>query len=72
MHSSEKIMGCILGGAIGDCMGGPYEGRNPPFQIYCDHKWKLSDDTLLTLATCEAISNQGCIDPAAIADFFTS
>jgi ADP-ribosyl-[dinitrogen reductase] hydrolase len=72
MHSSEKIMGCILGGAIGDCMGGPYEGRNPPFQIYFDHKWKLSDDTLLTLATCEAISNQGRIDPAAIADFFTS
>lgn len=72
MLSSEKISGCILGGAIGDCLGGPYEGRYPPFDVKPSHKWRLSDDTLLTLATCEAISKQGRVNPAAIAESFST
>lgn len=72
MQKSEKIIGCILGGAIGDCLGGPYEGRTPPFTVDHRHKWRLSDDTLMTLATCEAISKQGRVDPAVIASFFRS
>src|SRR4030095_3184612 len=71
MQSPKKIIGCILGGAIGDCLGGPFEGRNPPFKLNYQHNWRLSDDTLMTLATCEAISKQKRIDPAAIADVFT-
>jgi ADP-ribosylglycohydrolase len=26
MNLHDKIRGCLLGGAIGDCLGGPYEG----------------------------------------------
>lgn len=51
----DRVLGCLLGGAIGDAIGGPYENRRPPFSVAIDHEWRLSDDTQLTLATCEAI-----------------
>ena len=51
----DKVIGCILGGAIGDAMGGPYEGRQGPFNVSPGILGPLSDDTQLTLATCEAI-----------------
>ena len=65
--SHRRIMGCIVGGAIGDAMGGPYEGRSPPFAVDQQAPWILSDDTQLTLATCEAIAETGQVDPQAIA-----
>jgi ADP-ribosylglycohydrolase len=56
----DQILGCILGGAIGDALGGPYEGKRPPIEISDNDEWgRLSDDTQLTLATCEAISSRG-------------
>ena len=67
MNRTDPILGCIVGGAIGDAMGGPYEGRMPSFQIDYDADWRLSDDTQLTLATCEAITKAGCVNPAVIA-----
>ncbi len=70
MNKAEKIIGCILGGAIGDCIGGPYEGAAKPVAIDYQHEWKISDDTQMTLATCEAISINGKVDPAAIASTF--
>ncbi len=66
----QRISGCILGGAIGDCLGGPYEGQPPPVKIDVHQRGRISDDTQLTLATCEAISERGCIDPAGIAARF--
>lgn len=64
----DKIMGCLLGGAIGDACGGAHEGQAPPVAITEADEWRLSDDTQLTLATCEAIiENNGAVDPAAIA-----
>ena len=55
-----SIRGCLLGGALGDAYGGIAErGR------LC-----LSDDTQMTLATCEAIARGGRVDPAVIAETF--
>ena len=70
MSSLERITGSILGGAIGDAMAGPYEGATRPVTIDHQLEWRLSDDTQLTLATCEAISNSHQVDPAIISSTF--
>ena len=67
----DKVLGCIFGGAIGDAFGGPYEGMSPPILIKESNEWRLSDDTQLTLATCESIANTGKVDPASIAAHFS-
>src|SRR5581483_12081938 len=46
----DRIIGCIAGGAIGDALGGPYEGQPGPIQLDPDAHWRLSDETQLTLA----------------------
>ena len=66
--SHDRILGCIFGGATGDAMGGQYEGQLPPIAVDDSAQWSLSDDTQLTLATCEAIAEVGRVDPAAIAE----
>lgn len=61
VHSSfggSALFGCIVGGAIGDIVGGIPERRN----------LSLSDDTQLTLASCESIIAAGGVAPEAIAD----
>src|SRR5215510_16511055 len=68
----DKIIASIIGGAIGDCLGGPYEGRPTPVDLDDDAPWRLSDDTLLTIATCEAIIDRGGPEPDAIAERFAS
>lgn len=55
--STDIVEGTILGGAIGDVLGGIAERG-------CR---TLSDDTQLTLATCEAIIATGYADPHEIA-----
>jgi ADP-ribosylglycohydrolase len=61
MHSSrDRIAGCLVGGAIGDALGGVSErGRV-----------SLSDDTQLTLATCEAIESGDRDLPKACGEAF--
>lgn len=54
----DSVTGAILGGAIGDGLGGIVERGS----------LTLSDDTQLTLATCEAIIELGEATPEAIAD----
>jgi ADP-ribosyl-[dinitrogen reductase] hydrolase len=69
----DRILGCIVGGAIGDALGSLNEGAEAPGQVLNYQKWQLSDDTQLTLATCEAITNNhGVVDPSVIADHFAS
>lgn len=68
---ADKILGCILGGVIGDCLGFPYEGSIPPVKIDSQHHWTFSDDTQLTLATCEATSERKSVSAEAIANTFT-
>lgn len=68
----DRILGCIVGGAIGDSCGGAYEGRVAPVDVNLESSehWHLSDDTQLTLATCEAIIRRGRVDAEAIAGSF--
>ncbi len=54
------VVGCLLGGALGDAFGGvPERGQ-----------LGLSDDTQMTLSTCEAILRAGRVDPAEVAASF--
>jgi ADP-ribosyl-[dinitrogen reductase] hydrolase len=60
----------LLAGAIGDAMGGPFEGRPGPLTFHEHTNWKISDDTQLTLATCESIIELGKVSPEHIATRF--
>ncbi len=65
----DQICGCILGGALGDAWGRPWEGLAPqPFEI--PQNTEISDDTQLTLATCESILESGGIRPDHLASKF--
>jgi ADP-ribosylglycohydrolase len=56
----DSVLGCIIGGAIGDVLGGvPERGSQ-----------SISDDTQLTLATCQSIARLGYVDPQDIAAEF--
>jgi ADP-ribosylglycohydrolase len=56
----QAIAGCLVGGAIGDAVGGVVERGD----------LSLSDDTQLSLATCEAMLEVGGVSPEAIAKAF--
>jgi len=72
MSPSDRIIGCILGGALGDAIGGPYENSPPPISLKPDAALRLSDDTQLTLLTCEALVDAGRPDPQCIATAFAA
>jgi ADP-ribosyl-[dinitrogen reductase] hydrolase len=63
----NQVMGCLLGGALGDAWGGPSEGTGAPEPFQIPERTILSDDTELTLATCESIIELGRVDPEHIA-----
>jgi len=66
----DGIMGCIVGGAIGDYIGSPLEGRSGSLQPAIPPASEITDDTQLTLATCRAIIKAGSPDPETIARTF--
>ena len=63
----SRIAGCLLGGALGDAWGSASEGRTGPISFHVPERSALSDDTELTLATCEAIIESGRVEPANVA-----
>lgn len=64
-------MGCLVGGGIGDAIGGFYENRAAGGVDLLAHSWHTSDDTQLTVATCQAmVEAGGKVVPAAIARKF--
>ncbi|KXX69785.1 ADP-ribosylglycohydrolase family protein [Flammeovirga sp. SJP92] len=65
----ERLLGCLIGGAIGDSIGGYFEG-NYSNQYHEGFRWTLSDDTQLTLATCEAIYNTKKVSAEQVAKSF--
>lgn len=72
MHDSlvDAILGCLVGGAIGDAMGASFEGASAATASRAAADWQLTDDTQLTLATCEALIETATPDPALIAASF--
>lgn len=79
MDITDRFKGCIIGGAIGDAWGSAWEfddlkddkttwywGKRPE----PDRSWKLTDDTQLTLATCEILGMHRKIEPAVLAAHF--
>lgn len=63
----EKIKACLLAGALGDSYGGRFENMDVPSK---DEVWRFSDETQLTVATCEAILEHRKVDPGQIANQF--
>lgn len=63
----DRILGCLFGGAIGDCVGSSIEGRSSPDDVL-ELPWHWTDDTQLTLATCEALAESHTPDPSTIAE----
>lgn len=66
MNISERFSGCILAGAIGDAFGSAYENQpkdDENITIFypfgkpetVEPEWQITDDTQLTIATCETI-----------------
>ena len=70
MVQMDHVRGCIIGGVIGDAMGGPFEGRPGPLRFQEHTAWSISDDSQLTLATCESIIAVGKVSPEHIAQQF--
>lgn len=68
----EQWTGALLGGAIGDGWGSGYEGRALPALLTWPERLSITDDTQLTLATCEEILESGRVDPERIAARFVA
>ena len=61
-----RITGCLHGGALGDSIGAFFENQVSP-QFDLPPELRSTDDTQLTIATCEAIVQSSCVDPESIA-----
>ena len=68
---ADRILGSLLAGAVGDALGSAYEGRSGPLVVDINNSGGITDDTQLTIATCEALLDRGTVDPEAIASRFT-
>jgi ADP-ribosylglycohydrolase len=79
MTKAARFEGCILGGAIGDAMGSGHENMaTAPTDLYYFSGtpaqkapvWQITDDTQLTLATIEAMTEDTKVDPESVAKAF--
>ena len=66
----NRVRGCLIGGVIGDALGGPFEGQPGPLEFVAQTAWSISDDSQLTLATCESITATGRVSPEHVAQRF--
>lgn len=79
----EKFIGCLVGTAVGDALGAPFEGEILPAGLTAVHiledftlipgfpYGQYTDDTQLTIATAESIIDKRAVDGADIAQRFT-
>ena len=66
----DRARGCIIGGTLGDAMGGPFESQPGPIQFQQHDKFSISDDSQLTIATCESIIEAGKVSAEHVAQSF--
>ena len=68
----DRIRGCFLAGAFGDACGTAYESDLAGVKVLTGSPRMtcISDDTQLTLATCESLLDRGVVDPADLASRF--
>src|SRR5262245_45511397 len=76
---TDRVIGCVLGGAVGDALGAPFEGywpRDLPrkdlllsgfAEVEGYPRGQYTDDTQLTVASLKSVVRRGCIDPADVA-----
>lgn len=76
---TERFLGCILAGAIGDAWGSGFENQTKQEEdtyylvrnsLTKEPPWEITDDTQLTLATIEAMTNHEEISPEIFAKYF--
>jgi len=70
--AANIVLGCLISGAIGDAMGARFENGSAVLALDEAEPWRVTDDTQLTLATCEAICSAARVDPSRIAIEFRS
>ncbi|MFB6454163.1 ADP-ribosylglycohydrolase family protein [Chitinophaga sp. Hz27] len=63
----DKFLGCLAGGAVGDAIGSLYETQTYISDIDFNYIHGITDDTQLTMATCEAIIDSPVLTPDAVA-----
>jgi ADP-ribosylglycohydrolase len=63
----HRIAGCLLAGALGDAIGSHFEGQRPNADFVVPSELRITDDTQLTIATCESIIELNRVDPKSIA-----
>jgi len=66
----DRIAGCLLGGALGDSIGSCFEGMAACDNVSIPANLRVTDDTQMTIATCEAVIESRAITPQSIADQF--
>lgn len=76
MH--ERIRGCLLGAALGDALGAPYEG-GPVEQVaqrmisaVSGERYRYTDDTQMTMDLAESLIRCGTVDPDDLARTFAA
>jgi ADP-ribosylglycohydrolase len=81
---TERVLGCVLGGAVGDALGAPFEGlwassiptSTDLLAEYAEYegfpRGQYTDDTQLTVATLKSIIRARCVDAADIAHSIAS
>jgi ADP-ribosyl-[dinitrogen reductase] hydrolase len=84
ISGEEKFCGCLLGLAIGDALGMPFEGLAPQAistrygQVteflpgYDLAAGQYTDDTIMALCLAESILQKGCVAPEDIAQRFVA
>ncbi len=68
----NHLEACLLAGAVGDALAAPHEGTVGVAVRALPALGQITDDTALTLATCEGILAARALDPACIAEAFVA